>query len=226
MEHGKNYTGDDRTSSVGNNMKKPEHRKNDSSRDALAAGELWTEGLICAFEFIRGPKISVQSKSGSRISSRQHTDDNHSRLHVPSNVHTERLSPRVVCLDDNRDSQVHQSSQLQSFEKFEGSHWIPIGWARISELCQIVQVDSSWTSQQFEFMDNEDDLTVADLATPYWERPAGPIWWCHLSAGHPFVEAWLSSAQWLHPAVSLALRNESRLISERMKHLLYEVYCL
>lgn len=129
-----------------------------------------------------------------------------------------------VPFNDNKDSQVHQSSQLQSLVKFEGSHWIPIGWARISELVQNVQVDCSWEAQQLECID-EDELTAADLATPYWEHPAGPIWWCHLSAGHPSVEAWLSSAQWLHPAVSLALRNESRLISERMKHLLYKVRC-
>ncbi|PNX74004.1 magnesium transporter CorA-like family protein, partial [Trifolium pratense] len=73
------------------------------------------------------------------------------------------------------------------------------------------------------FEDSEDDFTVADLAAPYWECLAGPIWWCHVYAGHPSVEAWLSNAQWLHPAVSLALRDESRLISERMQHLLYEV---
>ncbi|CAN6558973.1 unnamed protein product [Malus baccata var. baccata] len=41
--------------------------------------------------------------------------------------------------------------------------------------------------------------------------------------GHPTVEVWLSNAQWLHPAVSLALRDESRLISDRMKHLRYEL---
>ncbi|KDO78083.1 hypothetical protein CISIN_1g0086011mg, partial [Citrus sinensis] len=76
---------------------------------------------------------------------------------------------------------------------------------------------------QLELIDDEDDITVADLAAPYWERPAGPVWWCHMLAGHPSVEAWLSGAQWLHPAVSLALRDESRLISERMKYLLYEV---
>ncbi|EXB92399.1 hypothetical protein L484_021383 [Morus notabilis] len=38
-----------------------------------------------------------------------------------------------------------------------------------------------------------------------------------------FIHSWLSSAQWLYPAVSIALRDESRLISERMKHLFYEV---
>ncbi|XP_048332864.1 uncharacterized protein LOC107413547 isoform X6 [Ziziphus jujuba] len=188
--------------SPGNNMKKPENHKTYSSRDALPGSQLWIDGLICAFEFIRGSKSSVQSKSGSRIPHRQQADDRHSRLRVPSTGFAERSSPRLdknkvsenssitelrdrvndtIPFDDNKDSQVHQSTQLQSVENFE------------------------------------------DLAAPYWERPAGPIWWCHLSAGHPSVEAWLSTAQWLHPAVSLALRNESRLISERMKHLLYEV---
>ena len=42
-------------------------------------------------------------------------------------------------------------------------------------------------------------------------------------AGHPSIQAWLSSAQWLHPAVSLALKDASHLISERMSHLLYVV---
>ncbi|KAJ6691444.1 DENN DOMAIN-CONTAINING PROTEIN 3 [Salix koriyanagi] len=42
--------------------------------------------------------------------------------------------------------------------------------------------------------------TVADLVAPYWERPAGPTWWCHVAAGHTSVQAWLNNAKWLHPA--------------------------
>ncbi|KAL0305539.1 UNVERIFIED_CONTAM: hypothetical protein Sradi_5971200 [Sesamum radiatum] len=38
-----------------------------------------------------------------------------------------------------------------------------------------------------------------------------------------YREAWLNAAQWLHPAIRTALRDESKLISDRMKHLLYEV---
>ncbi|KAF0898531.1 hypothetical protein E2562_008125 [Oryza meyeriana var. granulata] len=67
------------------------------------------------------------------------------------------------------------------------------------------------------------DITVADVAAPYWQRPAGPTWWCHVMAGHPAVDAWLATARWLHPAICVALRDESMLISEKMKHLLYEV---
>ncbi|KAM1373725.1 hypothetical protein ACFX2I_024390 [Malus domestica] len=62
-----------------------------------------------------------------------------------------------------------------------------------------------------------------NVAAPYWERPVGPTWWCHVDAGHPYINSWLSTAQWLHPAVSIALRDDGKLISERMKHLLYEV---
>jgi hypothetical protein len=123
--------------------------------------------------------------------------------------------------DDDKEGPVFQVGESNASENDEGDHWVPIGWSRISELIQAVQVDAIWS--QFEIEDSEDDFTVADLAAPYWEHPAGPIWWCHVSAGHPAVEAWLSNAQWLHPAVSLALRDESRLISERMQHLLYEV---
>ena len=86
-----------------------------------------------------------------------------------------------------------------------------------------MQIDAGWSEQQVDLMDDEEDLTVADLAAPYWERQAGPTWWCHVAAGHPCVDAWLKSAQWLHPAISVALRDENRLISDRMKHLLYEV---
>ncbi|XP_028786721.1 uncharacterized protein LOC114742670 isoform X2 [Neltuma alba] len=123
---------------------------------------------------------------------------------------------------DDQDGQFFQSGQFNAAEKYERSHWVPIGWTRILELVQTVQVDGAWASQQFGTADDEDDFTVADLAAPYWERPSGPIWWCNVAAGHPNIEVWLRNAQWLHPAISVALRDESRLISERMKHLLYE----
>ncbi|XP_028786722.1 uncharacterized protein LOC114742670 isoform X3 [Neltuma alba] len=124
---------------------------------------------------------------------------------------------------DDQDGQFFQSGQFNAAEKYERSHWVPIGWTRILELVQTVQVDGAWASQQFGTADDEDDFTVADLAAPYWERPSGPIWWCNVAAGHPNIEVWLRNAQWLHPAISVALRDESRLISERMKHLLYEI---
>ncbi|GKB15629.1 retrotransposon protein, partial [Tanacetum coccineum] len=78
----------------------------------------------------------------------------------------------------------------------------------------------AFEAKQFESDDNE--VTVADIAVPYRERPVGPTWWCHVEAGHLMVHSWLSNSKWLHPAISIALRDESKLISERMKHLLYE----
>ncbi|XP_039053844.1 uncharacterized protein LOC120196000 [Hibiscus syriacus] len=135
----------------------------------------------------------------------------------------EYYSSVAASFDEYNTGRSPRSDPYHATERFDGSFWVPIGWERISGLVKNVQVNGVWDSQLFEWMDIEEGLTVADLAAPYWERPAGPIWWCHLSAGHSTVEAFLNNAQWLHPAVSLALRDESKLISERMKHLLYEV---
>ncbi|XP_028793306.1 uncharacterized protein LOC114749006 isoform X2 [Neltuma alba] len=220
----------------------PENCRTNHSRDPNPGDDLWTDGLICAFEFVRGRRRSIKSKHSSRTSDRLQMEGEYSKMLDPLNDLIDSSSPRLYgnklsdlssandlrgsrlhAIDDEKDRKVLQFSQSDVTEKYDGSHWVPIGWARISELVQKVQVDTVWSSQHFEFVDEEDDRTVADLAAPYWERPAGPIWWCHVSAGHPNIEAWLSNAQWLHPAISLALRDESRLISDRMKHLLYEV---
>lgn len=213
---------------------KPESYKTYHGKDSNPGNDLWTDGLICAFEFVRGKKRPVKSRSLSNTTNRQHFDSQYSKVRVPSNGLAEASSTRQdekkfshSSFDaDDIEGKVLQAGQSIAPEKREGDHWVPIGWARISELVQAVQVDAVWSSHQFEFEDSEDDFTVADLAAPYWERPAGPKWWCHVSAGYPAVDDWLSNAQWLHPAVSLALRDESRLISDRMKHLLYEVYCI
>ncbi|KDP21206.1 hypothetical protein JCGZ_21677 [Jatropha curcas] len=180
----------------------------------------------------------MNSRSTSKTLSRQ-IDVEHSQIQERMNEPRESSSPRPngnkllessphcefknAPLSDCKDNQINQSGQYHAIERVEGSHWVPIGWPRISELVQMVQTDASWAMQQLELMDEEDGLSVAELAAPYWERPAGPIWWCHVSASHPSVQSWLNNSQWLHPAISLALRDESRLISERMKHLLYEV---
>ncbi|KAM7259871.1 hypothetical protein ACFE04_015612 [Oxalis oulophora] len=189
--------------------------------------DLWTDGLLCAFEFIRVHRRPLSSKSASKTSNRQ----NGIAEDVASPVFKRnKLSTSVSATDLNQtqiaplDEYNNKSDQFQSLERHEGSHWVPIGWSRISELIQMVQSNTDWGPHPLEeLMDGEEDLTVADLAAPYWERPAGPTWWCHLAAGHPSVGDWLAKVQCLHPAVSLALKDESRLISERMKHLLYEV---
>lgn len=218
--------------------KKPESHKAFDGKDFNHHNDLWTDGLICAFEFVRGQKKSAKSKLPSNIPDRQQMDVEYPKTHATTNGLNEASSlrsDRNKLLDssyDVKDGWMHtvgedlQHCQINAAEKYEGSHWVPIGWTRVLELVQAVQVDAVWASQQFELADDEDDFTVADFAAPYWERPAGPIWWCNVSASHPNVQAWLTHAQWLHPAISLALRDESRLISERMRHLLYEVHCI
>ncbi|KAI3498077.1 hypothetical protein L1887_33812 [Cichorium endivia] len=170
----------------------------------MEGSELWTNGLLCAFEYVKGQRTSVRSKSNKKPRSTH-------KLGIKSSnqKHQDGYSSEPTRVTESRNDNIH--------------HWIPIGWARISQLIETVQINADWTSQQFNFTDDEDDRTTADLAAPYWELPAGPTWWCHVAASHPHISQWLNNASWLHPAISIALRDESRLISERMKHLLYEV---
>lgn len=224
-------------------IKKVENYKSQYSKDVTIGSELWTDGLICAFELVKGHKRSY-SKSHLKIQPAPYLNVERIKKQVPTHARVEASTRDVdnknlldcISLIElgtnqvgsvNDDIDIHNSQLEHSHtpEKFDGSHWVPIGWTRLSELVKKVQVDAAWVSKQFDFMDDEDDRTIADLAAPYWERAAGPIWWCHVAAGHHFVDDWLNNAQWLHPAISVALRDESRLISERMKHLLYEV-CL
>ncbi|XP_068667415.1 uncharacterized protein [Aristolochia californica] len=190
----------------GSRTKMQESHKNHFSKDTIPWSDLWTDGLLCAFEYIRGRRTNRSRYGKGQVSKKQETKSGSGPDEI---THTE-------------DNIVHSSDRIQ-IEVDMDNHWVPIGWTRIQELVQLVRVDSGWELQPMEFADDREDLTVADVAAPYWERPAGPTWWCHVSPGHPSIDAWLIHAQWLHPAVSVALRDESRLISERMKHLFYEV---
>ncbi|GMY08962.1 Magnesium transporter CorA family protein [Fagus crenata] len=220
--------GNNDSASVRNEMKKQGNQRNHFSRDVMLGSDLWTDGLICAFEFVRGHRKTqlAQDAAKKQVSSSQIYNC------VPLNVNGKNYCKSSSQLEsgigdsdmvnEHTDSNGFHSGCYRGKEDFPRSYWIPIGWARISELVQKVQVDAGWTLQPINFSD-DDDITVADMAAPYWERSVGPTWWCHVTAGHPYINAWLSNAQWLHPAISIALRDESRLISERMKHLLYEV---
>lgn len=210
------------------NSKKLESKNHSGSPKS----DLWTDGLICAFEFIRGAKKHIDSKPVNGLPSKQldkgylKQEDGPTRITSPGfgqnpfveSYEVDDLRSRSTSSLDFKDGHVLPTGQV---ERYEGSRWVPIGWARISELIQMVQVNAEWPN--LELMDDEEDVPVTDLAAPYWERPGGPTWWCHVIAGHSSVEAWLKTATWLHPAISLALRDESKLISERMRHLLYEV---
>ncbi|XP_020593220.1 uncharacterized protein LOC110033540 isoform X2 [Phalaenopsis equestris] len=211
-----------------------------SGREGAPVCDLWTDGLICAFEFVRGSNRTTTEKNCPRSQPMHQNDDQNLRRQtartLPSQLLAQNLNDNTFMgchslIDLNSASAVRDDEPHTPYYKetvhyknqMSDSHWVPIGWARISELVQIVQVDAKWSSQQMNLIEDEDDFTVAGVVAPYWERPEGPIWWCHVFAGHSSVDTWLSNAHWLHPAISIALRDESRLISERMKYLLYEV---
>ncbi|XP_062026661.1 uncharacterized protein LOC133742948 [Rosa rugosa] len=223
------------TTPVRNNMmnKLEDQKRHSNSSDVSPVSDLWTDGLICAFEFVRGHKkvlsaqYVVKDAANKQVSSPELNKSHYSRKNVNNSCESspkrESGVGRNVKEEGRNCNQDSHSCRLCGREGLPKSCWVPIGWDRISELVQTVQVDDGWDSQPMEFASDEDDVAVADVAAPYWERPVGPTWWCHVAAGHPCVNSWLSTAQWLHPAVSIALRDESRLISDRMRHLLYEV---
>lgn len=221
----------DNITTMSNDPKKQETHKHQFSRDVSLGGELWMDGLICAFEFIRGNRKPHHSVTGFKVQSPQTSSVDKSQKPVLGSQPTDGLPQHFIrngtdedleAYDVGTQSQEHHLGCFPPRDRSTGNYWIPIGWSRISQLLQTVQVDAGWASQPHE-LDDEEDVTVADVAAPYWERPVGPTWWCHVDAAHPSINSWLGNAQWLHPAISTALLDESRLISERMKHLLYEV---
>ncbi|KAH9318687.1 hypothetical protein KI387_020456, partial [Taxus chinensis] len=227
----------------------PDNNKASHHKDGATYTELWKDGLICAFEYFSGHKRKSRDrfhsknqlapgKNGQDIAKfGQFSDPNNlsetnvsrdSKLENTAIVSIDREDPQPSLPNVKeqvgregmimpKDSQIARRNR--SVNKIQEYHWVPIGWSRLSELVQMVQVDAEWAS----YSDEEDTLTVADVAAPYWQRPAGPTWWCHVMAGHPVIDSWLKNSQWLHPAISTALRDENRLISDRMKHLYYEV---
>lgn len=225
-----NSVGDERSRS--NDMKKQESSRNLSHRDAIPGIDLWTDGLICAFEYVRGRRKVYKSKHSSKFQSIPMDGQNVNRHFMygaadPSfqNGNYSKKPQSLTDVEPDQDFPIDEQSynHINQPDQLSESRWIPIGWARISELVQTIQADAGWSSQQIDFNVEEEDFTVAELAAPYWERPAGPVWWCHVDASKPHIISWLNNSQWLHPAISIALRDESRLISERMKYLLYEV---
>lgn len=200
---------------------------------AVPVNELWTDGLIFAFEFIRGHRPANPDASKMRNQSPQRRDGQNGKKHLHRRAVSNVVEPEslidlnnaAMIVGDGEIARIDDRKEVlkQNIRQLVDSHWVPIGWDRIKELVQMIQVDANWASQQQCILDDEDDFTVADVAAPYWERPAGPTWWCHVNPAHQAIQSWLSNAHWLHPAISVALRDESRLISERMKHLLYEV---
>ncbi|KAH7430613.1 hypothetical protein KP509_08G005900 [Ceratopteris richardii] len=217
----------------------PEMSSLKSNRPKHGAPEgngLWVDGLLCAYEFIPGPKkgFKVGGTLDHRSGLLEGTFDAELTFKSPLTDsalvrQTSRLSDEAqqtshpsFFVDEMEGRRMHPQHKSDSF-RLEASHWVPIGWTRIAELVESVQIDAQWEASEYTAMTYECDISVADIAAPYWEPKSGPTWWCNVLAGHPHVEAWLANSQkWLHPAVSEALKDESKLISERMKHLFYE----
>jgi hypothetical protein len=200
-------------------------------KEHMPVSELWTDGLICAFELIKSHKKPSQHKSWATIEQVQEKGaDTYTRKHARRNAHQiisakldeSHLLENPHHVEFSNDPSVLKGGPVNAVEILDHK-WAPIGWSRIAELVQRVQSDSSWENEMMEMSDSEDDYAVADVAAPYWQRPVGPTWWCHVTAGHPSIDTWLNSAHWMHPAIRTALRDESKLISDRMKYLLYEV---
>ncbi|KAK6917237.1 hypothetical protein RJ641_017988, partial [Dillenia turbinata] len=165
-----------------NYMMKPEsHRHN--CRDAMPKADIWTDGLICAFEFVQSRVKTPRSKLSTKVQFAPQTN-------------AESQSKAVGLTDATQKS--NGVVEFGSHTDIRANHWVPVGWERINELVQMAQtaqMGCDWAVPQFESLNEEDNLTVADLAAPYWEYPAGPIWWCHVAAGHQFIDAWLKNAQ-------------------------------
>ncbi|GJN18152.1 hypothetical protein PR202_gb05283 [Eleusine coracana subsp. coracana] len=197
--------------------------KSSMGKEHIPGSELWTDGLICAFELIKDHRKPVRHKSlptaeqmlekGADLYTRKHTRRNGHQIKAPKLDESNLLeNPHHVELGN--DPPVLKGGPVNTLEILDHK-WVPIGWSRISELVQRVQSDSSWENDLMDMSDSEEDYTVADVAAPYWQRPVGPTWWCHVAAGHPSIDAWLNSAHWMHPAIRTALRDESKLISDR-----------
>lgn len=224
LEYDRQGANEDYLASFGNEAKEQgNHKVHFSTKDNLQNRELWTDGLICAFEFIRGSRKTHPSAAVKEVAQKKGFQGNQINPLKRSRSGFHELPLPVDESTGGLDLEDFDNNNCFGKEGLPRSYWKPIGWDRVSELVQAVHSDASWASHSHDFADDESDVPVADVATPYWERPVGPIWWCHLDAAHPYVTTWLASSQWLHPAISIALHDESRLISDRMKHLLYEV---
>lgn len=231
-----------------------------SKHSSNGSDELWTDGLLCAYEFIPGPKKHIrvggkldhrsgllEGKFDADVTLKSGHFDEAAALFLKDHPPAETLgiahfadskaAQAARIFDGSAEAAAQSTNAIRADSsegtgdriakmKMEGGYWVPIGWKRLAELVQTVQVDPDWVSSpvdESESNDEYDFLSVADVAAPYWEPAAGPTWWCNVLAGHPYIDSWLASAQWLHPAVREALRDENKLISERMKHLYYEV---
>lgn len=74
-ESNMNGVDDGCAASLNNQVKEPINLKNHFIKDNLPGADLWTNGLICAFELVQGPEKKCHSKSGSKIQSSEVSSD-------------------------------------------------------------------------------------------------------------------------------------------------------
>ncbi|KAI3937704.1 hypothetical protein MKW92_010586 [Papaver armeniacum] len=159
-------------------MKKQDNLTNCCSKENMPESELWTDGLICAFEFVRELRKTIVSKPASDTHFDQHFNGKDPEKQVPNGT-TDSISQNVQHIDHPEfeslkkvepDAKFHLEDAIinhsDGTEKSVGSHWVPIGWARIYELAQTVQVGGKWSSQAMESISDEDEFTVADDDIP------------------------------------------------------------
>uniref|UniRef100_A0ACD5VZ57 Uncharacterized protein n=3 Tax=Avena sativa TaxID=4498 RepID=A0ACD5VZ57_AVESA len=202
----------------GNCRKELMHNLAGCPKEASPLPELWTGGLVCAFEFVRGHGFASPPNL-SRNNSSQYPKDLSAM--DPKKLPVIQLGNVPSCLEDGEEPrpQCKHHGKASPAE----SYWAPIGWSRIGELVEMVEGDyAAWDGQGMSgLMDGVDDgqccdITVADVATPYWQRPAGPTWWCHVTAGHPAVDAWLADARlWRKYVFGAADEIELKFVNRR-----------
>lgn len=234
-------------------------KKPHNSKHACDGVDLWTDGLLCAYEYVPshrkhfrvGGKLDdksglLEGKFDADLTLKSGNLDEagpllkHSAEHAaldefprPTNGRLGSAGPSqgAAQVANQSGKPIDEISSAGKDDKnvtksIDGGRWIPIGWKRLAELAQAAKVGAdllSSSSEESLYGDDSELVCVADVAAPFWVPRAGPTWWCNVLAGHPHINSWLTGAQWLHPAVRDALRDENRLISERMKHLYYEV---
>lgn len=126
--------------------------------------DLWTDGLICAFEFVgAGCKKLVQT-STAQFSTKD-----------------QDLESGVNVMFGDKDCTFHGKFCKELGVQRRGCCWVPIGWTRISELVQTVQVADVWP-QQAKDSDEEDCVAVADvtwrplIGNRRWGPSGGATW--------------------------------------------------
>ncbi|WOL14605.1 hypothetical protein Cni_G23385 [Canna indica] len=134
-------------------------------KDGTPWTDLWIDGLICAFEFVRVHKSASTEKCIANTHS-THSKNNLNTKKQVSKSESDAISVQYldesefICLmspnhndatlDPDGVSQSNDSKgKTKRIRGIQGGHWVPIGWARISELVQMVQVDASWSSQKY-----------------------------------------------------------------------------